>query len=221
VNWLGHADIVNLVQAYGYVGIIFIVGLESVGLPFFPGEIALVGAAIYAGTSNHFSITYVILAAFAGAALGASVGFWLGREIGFPFIVRYGPRVGLTEPRIKLAQYLFWRHGGKVVFFGRFVAVLRGLVGILAGASRMSWARFLVFNVSGAAVWAALYGVGAYILGEDVRRLSGRIGTVMLVLAAVAIVAGVVFLRRREKALVAEAERQFPGPLSPWSGLNP
>jgi membrane protein DedA with SNARE-associated domain len=211
---------VNLIQAYGYVGIGIIVGLESAGLPFFPGEITLVGAAIYAGTSNHFSITYVILAAFAGAALGAIVGFWLGREIGFPFIVRYGSRVGLTEPRIKMALYLFWRHGGKVVFFGRFVAVLRGLVGIFAGASRMSWARFLVFNVSGAAVWTALYGVAAYMLGEDVRRLSGRISTVMLVLAVAAIAGGVVFLRRREKALAEEAEQQFPGPLSNGSGLR-
>src|SRR5689334_15574816 len=95
-------NIANLIESYGYIAIGFIVGLESVGLPL-PGEIALVGAAIYAGTSNDFSITYVILAAFAGAVLGTSIGFWLGREIGFPLIVRFGPRVGLTELRIKMA----------------------------------------------------------------------------------------------------------------------
>ena len=86
-------QIMNLIEEYGYVGVGFIVGLESIGLPF-PGEIALVSAAIYAGTSNHLTIAYVILAAFAGAVLGTSLGFWLGREIGFPFIVRYGPHVG-------------------------------------------------------------------------------------------------------------------------------
>ena len=214
MNWLLPADIVSLIEAYGYVGIGCVVGLESIGLPF-PGEITLVGAAIYAGTSNQLSITYVILAAFAGAALGASLAFWLGRGIGYPFIVRYGPHVGLTELRIKMAQYLFWRHGGTVVFFGRFVALMRALAGFLAGASQMPWARFLVFNVSGAAVWAGLYGGAAYLLGDEVRRLSGRISMVMLVLAAAAIAGGVVFLRRREKALVAQAERQFPGPLSP------
>ena len=213
-------QIMNLIEAYGYVGVGFVVGLESIGLPF-PGEIALVSAAIYAGTSNHLTIAYVILAAFAGAVLGTSLGFWLGREIGFPFIVRYGPHVGLTELRIKMAQYLFWRHGGKVVFFGRFVAVMRALAGFLAGASRMPWGRFLVFNVAGAAVWAGLYGVAAYTLGDEVRRLSGRIGTVMLVLAVGAIVSGVIFLRRREKALATEAERRFPGPLRHGGDLEP
>ena len=211
----------NLIEEYGYVGVGFIVGLESIGLPF-PGEIALVSAAIYAGTSNHLSIAYVILAAFAGAVLGTSFGVWLGREIGFPFIVRYGPHVRLTERRIKMAQYLFCRHGGKVVFFGRFVAVMRALAGFLAGASRMPWGRFLVFNVAGAAVWAGLYGVAAYTLGDEVRRLSGRIGTVMmLVLAVGVIVSGVIFLRRREKALATEAERRFPGPLRHGGDLEP
>ena len=207
-------NIANLIESYGYIAIGFIVGLESVGLPL-PGEIALVGAAIYAGTSNDFSITYVILAAFAGAVLGTSIGFWLGREIGFPLIVRFGPRVGLTELRIKMAQYLFWRHGGKVVFFGRFVALMRALAGFFAGASRMPWYRFLVFNICGAAAWAAFYGVAAYLLGDEVKRLSSRISVVMLVLAVVAIAAGVVFLRRREKALAEEAERHFPGPIRP------
>jgi membrane protein DedA with SNARE-associated domain len=212
VHSLLQIDVADLVHAYGYIAVGFIVGLESVGLPF-PGEIALVGAAIYAGTSNQFSIAYVILAAFAGAVLGASIGFWLGRAIGFPLIVRYGPHIGLTEMRIKMAQYLFWRHGGKVVFFGRFVALLRALAGFFAGTSRMPWSRFLVFNVCGAAVWAALYGIAAYLLGDEVKHLSGRISTVMLVVAAAAIVGGVVFLRRREKALAAEAERHFPGSL--------
>jgi membrane protein DedA with SNARE-associated domain len=212
-----HID--NLIQAYGYAGICLIVGLESVGLPF-PGEIALVAAATYAGTSDRVSITYVILAAFVGAVLGASIGFWVGRGIGFSLIARYGPRVGLTDRRIKIAQYLFWRHGGKVVFFGRFVAVLRALAGFFAGTSRMPWLHFIAFNVAGAAVWATLYGIAAYLLGDEVRRLSGPIGTATLLLALAAIAAGFIFLRRREKALAAEAERRFPGPVISGSDIQ-
>ncbi len=212
-------DIAHLIQAYGYAGVCLIVGLESVGLPF-PGEIALVAAATYAGTSDRVSITYVILAAFAGAVLGASIGFWLGRGIGFPLVARYGSRIGLSDRRIKIAQYLFARHGGKVVFFGRFVAVLRALAGFFAGTSRMPWLQFVAFNVAGAAAWATLYGIAAYLLGDEVRRLSGPISAAMLLLVVAAVVAGFVFLRGREKALAAEAERRFPGPLVSGSDIK-
>ena len=69
--------------------------------------------------------------------------------------------------------YLFRKHGGKVVFFGRFVAVLRAWAAFLAGVNRMPWGRFLVFNALGGSVWATLYGLGGYFLGEQIHRLTG------------------------------------------------
>ena len=83
------------------------------------------------------------------AIVGDNIGYVVGREIGYRLLLRFGPYLGLTEGRIKLGQYLFMKHGGKVVFFGQFVAVLRVLAAFLAGVNRLAWPRFLVANALG------------------------------------------------------------------------
>jgi membrane protein DedA with SNARE-associated domain len=119
----------HLIAPYGYWTVGGIIALESMGLPL-PGEATLVAAAVYAATTHHLNIWLVIAAAATGAIVGDNIGYWIGREIGYPLLLRYGHYVYLTEARIKLGQYLFFRHGGKIVFFGRFVAVLRALAAI-------------------------------------------------------------------------------------------
>ena len=117
----------------------------------------------------------MIAAAAGGAILGDNVGFWIGREFGFWLLVRYGECVGLTDRRIKLGQYLFLHHGGEIVFFGRFVAILRAVAAILAGANCMSWPSFRVFNGSGGIVWAMFYGLGAYYLGKEIEQFANPV----------------------------------------------
>jgi membrane protein DedA with SNARE-associated domain len=90
---------------------------------------------------------------------------------------------------LKLGQYLFMKYGGKVVFFGRFVAVLRAWAAFLAGTNRMRWHRFLLFNALGGSMWATLYGLAGYFLGDNVHRLTGPVGIVAIVLAVVIIIA--------------------------------
>jgi membrane protein DedA with SNARE-associated domain len=107
--------------------------------------------------------------------------------------VRYGKHIGLTERRMTIAQYVFRRRGALIVFFGRFVAVLRSIVALLAGANRMQWAAFVVFNSAGAVVWAALYGFTAFYFTNQVKRLSGPVGTVVAILAAVIVVAAAIW----------------------------
>jgi membrane protein DedA with SNARE-associated domain len=91
--------------------------------------------------------------------------------------------------RLKLGQYLFMKYGGKVVFFGRFVAVLRAWAAFLAGTNRIRWPRFLLFNALGGIMWAILYGLAGYFLGDNVHRLTGPVGIVAIVLAVVIIIA--------------------------------
>ncbi|MEI6984806.1 MAG: DedA family protein [Rhodospirillaceae bacterium] len=201
-----------LVATYGYYLVGTIIALESMGVPL-PGESVLVLAAIYAGTTQRLDISAVIAVAAAGAILGDNLGFWLGRWIGFPMALRHGYRIGLTTGRLKLGQYLFLRHGGKVVFFGRFVAVLRVLAAFLAGTNRMPFARFFLFNASGGVVWAFVFGGGAYLLGDQIQRLSGLIAAVMLAAFAVIVVAATLFLNHHEARLVLEAELALPDPL--------
>jgi membrane protein DedA with SNARE-associated domain len=138
-------ELQQLVSLHGYWVIGLIVGLESLGLPL-PGETILVLAAIYAATEPSLNIWVVIAVAAFGAIIGDNIGYWFGSRYGYALLLRYGERIGMFEPRIKLGQYLFLRHGAKVVFLGRFVALLRILAAFLAGLNRMPWRAFLMAN---------------------------------------------------------------------------
>jgi len=205
-------DLHHLITTYGYAVVGVIVAIEGMGIPV-PGETVLIAAAIYAERTHDLNIALVIATAAAGAIIGDNTGFWIGRELGYRLVFRFGRYVGLTEGRIKLGQYLFLRHGGKVVFGARFVAVLRAVAALLAGLNYMPWRRFVVFNAAGGTAWATIYGTGAYILGRETEHFAKPVGVALGLLALVAIVIGVVFLRRHEAQLQAEAERAMPGPL--------
>jgi membrane protein DedA with SNARE-associated domain len=206
------AALSHLISTQGYWVVAVIVALESMGVPA-PGETTLVTAAIYAGTTHHLNIAYVIGAAAFGAILGDNIGFWVGHRYGYALLLRYGHVLRMNARRIKLGQYLFQRHGGKVVFFGRFIAILRALAALLGGINRMPWWRFFFFNAAGGIVWAAAYGFAAYTFGEHIDKFRGTVGIVGLVLAVFGIIATLWFLRRHESELEDEAERALPGPL--------
>jgi membrane protein DedA with SNARE-associated domain len=184
--------------------------LESMGVPA-PGESALVTAALYAGSTHQIGIIAVVLTAAAGAITGDNIGYLIGRSAGAPLIARYGRYVGLDEARLKVGQYLFQRHGGKIVFFGRFVAFLRTFAALLAGMNRMKWPHFLVMNALGGLCWATLFGLGAYLFGAEMKRLAGPIGVLLLIVALAAVGAGIVFFRRHEKELERRAEAALSG----------
>jgi membrane protein DedA with SNARE-associated domain len=208
----GETALRHLLSTYGYWAVMAFVGIESIGIPL-PGETMLIAAAIYAGASHQLSIELVISAAIVGAVVGDNIGFAIGYFGGYRLLVRYGRYIGLHERRVKLARYIFMKHGPKVVFFGRFVSVLRTYAAFLAGTARMPWWRFLTFNAAGGITWALAYGVGAYLLGQQLNRLSRPFEYVAAGLAVIAIVVFAVFLRRNERRLEDEAERALPGPL--------
>jgi membrane protein DedA with SNARE-associated domain len=197
---------------YGYWGLALLVGLESMGIPV-PGETVLVLASLHAGHRGD-SIYPIIAAAAAGAIIGDNIGYLLGRSFGFPLLLRSRGYLGLTDARIKLGQYLFMRHGAKVVFFGRFIAILRCLAAFLAGVNRLPWPRFLVANAAGAVVWATLFGLGAYLFGRQFTQIAGPLTLVAFALAGTAAVWGYVYLSRHQAELAAEAEKALPGPVS-------
>ena len=212
-------EIHHLIATYGYWAVGGSITLESAGIPV-PAETILIAAAVTAGTTHHLSIAGVVSAAAVGAFVGCVAGFIIGREFGYRLLLRVGPRLGLTEPRIKLGQFLFLRHGGKVVFFGRFVSVLRTLAAILAGVNGMPWRRFLFFNAAGGIVWALLYGVGGYYLGQGITHLDRPIAIALGVVAVIVSIGAVLFVRRHEPALARAAEAALPGPLEPLTGKN-
>ena len=205
-------SIEHLISSYGLFLVAGVIGVECIGIPV-PGETILIAASIYAGTKHTLDIYSVISAAVVGAVVGNMVGYVIGREYGYRLLLRYGPYIGLTEARIKLGQYLFLCHGGKIVVIARFVPVLRSVAGLLAGANRMPWKPFLLANIAGAIAWAMIYGVAAYLLGKEVERLAGPVALVLGAVVVIGLIAAGMFVARHEERLVAEAERALPGPI--------
>src|SRR5690349_12073705 len=195
-------------SSYGYLVVFLLVMVESIGVPV-PGETALIGAALYAGSTHNLEIWGVIGVAIAGAVLGDNIGFSIGRYGGAKLLVRYGHKVHLHEGRLKIGIWLFRRHGGKVVFWGRFVSILRTWAAFLAGANRMEWRRFLVFNAAGGIVWATAYGFVYYVFGATLSKLSTTIDVTLGVAGAVILIAVVVWTRRKEVELRERAEREI------------
>jgi membrane protein DedA with SNARE-associated domain len=197
-------------ESYGYLVVFGLVMIESIGIPV-PGETALIGAALYAGTTHKLEIWGVIAAAAAGAIIGDNIGFSIGRYGGAKMLLRYGHKVRLHEGRIKIGIWLFRRHGGKVVFWGRFVSILRTYAAFLAGANQMAWPRFLFFNATGAIVWATVFGVAYYVFGSALSKLSTTIDITLGVAGIVSVVAFIVWSRRKEDELLEHAEREVGG----------
>ena len=202
----------DLIQAYGLWVLFIVVTLESMGVPM-PGETALVTTALYAGSTHQIDIISVVLVAAAGAIIGDNIGYLIGRSIQLRLLVRYGRYIRLDQARLKVGQYLFRRHGGKIVFFGRFVAFLRTFAAVLAGANRMPWPHFLLMNALGGLCWASIFGGGAYLFGEQIARVAGPVSFLLLVVAIGLVAAGIVFFRRHERELEQRAEAALPGPL--------
>ena len=202
----------SLIESYGYLAVFVLVGAESLGVPL-PGETALITAAIYAGHTHRLNPWLIFLVASAAAIIGDNIGYWIGDKGGYRLARRYGSKVRLDERKLKIARYLFDRHGGKVVFFGRFVSVLRTYAAFLAGTSKMRWRRFLPANAAGGIVWAAVWTLAAYLAGNALQRASGMINLILVGAAVAGIVAAILLVRRQTGKLADRAEAAYPGPL--------
>ncbi len=189
-----------------------LVAAESLGVPL-PGETALIAAGTYAGSTHHLNPWAIFAVAATAAITGDNIGFWIGDKGGYELARRYGKKVHLDERKLKVGRYVFDRQGTKVVFFGRFVSILRTYAAFLAGTNRMRWRTFLVANASGGIVWAGVYTLGSYEAGNTFKHVSGTIGFVLAGVAVVVIVAALVIVRRQFARLANRAEAAYPGPL--------
>lgn len=200
------------INDYGYEAVFVLVGLESIGVPI-PGETALITAALYAATTHHLHIAIIIAVAAAAAVIGDNIGFALGRWGGYRILRRYGRYVRFDERRLKIGLYVFREHGGKVVFTGRFIAVLRTYAAFLAGTNRMSWPRFLVFNAAGGITWAVVVGLTYYYIGSAVSHVRGPLDIVLGAVAVAVIIGFLIYIHKAEDRYAARAEQAFPGEL--------
>jgi membrane protein DedA with SNARE-associated domain len=204
----------ELVMRFGYAAVFTLIFLECTGVPL-PGEITLVSAAVFAGTTHRLDIAAVIAAAAAAAVLGGLFGYWVGRRFGFDALHRYGRYIHLTEPRLKIGQWLFMKYGGPIVFLGRFTALLRAYAALLAGANRFPPAPFFWWNLAGGVVWALVFGIGAYVFGHAVQKVAGPVSLVLLIATAAGFVVAHFVFKRYEDRIIARIERELAEGMPP------
>lgn len=200
----------DVVAHYGYLAVFGLIFFQTIGLPL-PGEAALIAAAVYAQHTHKLDIVDIVLVSAVSTSLGGMVGYWIGRRGGYPVLMRHGHHVGMTAARMRLGEYLFQFHGGKILMFGRMMAVLRVYQSILAGIYRMSFRRFMAFSVMGAVLWAAAVGYGAYGFGGLFNRMAGFLAWGALALGIAVLFAVAVYLKRQEGVLQARADAALLG----------
>jgi membrane protein DedA with SNARE-associated domain len=188
----------GLVHHYGLLALFLIVMLESGGVPL-PGETALIAAGVFA-SRGRLDITAVIAVAALAAIVGDNLGYWIGRTAGRRVLERFGPIQRWSRPSLEWSERFFQRHGGKTVFIGRFIAVLRVTAAWMAGVSHMPWWRFFAWNAAGGICWAVLVGLVAYFAGHAAADAIGRygfLGAAFVVVVGVLVVVAVHFWRKR------------------------
>jgi membrane protein DedA with SNARE-associated domain len=192
--------VTHFVSHYGLWVVFAVVFLEVAGLPFVPGETALIAAAALA-SQGHGDIVTIIAAAVAAAVSGAALAYLVGRRWGRELLTRWSWFERVTHEGVQRSQEFFDRHGSKAVFLGRFVPVLRATLGWLAGVGRMRFSSFLLWNVLGAVAWGCAIGLIAYYLGQAVIKAVERdLGIGIAAIAAIVLVIGAVHMLQRRRS---------------------
>ena len=188
----------HFITSHGLPLLFLVVMLESFGLPL-PGETALIAFGVLAA-QGHYSIVEVIAVTAAAAIVGDNLGYWvIGRWGGRALFERWRWLSRYSQRVLPRAEELIAKHGGKTVFFGRFVAVLRYTAAWVAGLGRMHWWKFFFFNAAGGICWATLVGLLSYYVGKAAAEALGKYGLFAGagVIALIGIVALVSHLARR------------------------
>jgi membrane protein DedA with SNARE-associated domain len=191
--------VTDLLISYGLVLLFALIAAESAGVPL-PGETALIAAAILA-ERGHYSIVWVIVVAATAAIIGDNIGYWIGRTGGRALLERWGPVRRYAERALPPGERFFAKHGGKTVFIGRFVAVLRVTAAWLAGITHMSWWRFFLWNAAGGIVWATGVSLLAFYFGKAAADAVATYGVYALIVIVVGAVIAFVVMRLLKKRL--------------------
>jgi len=163
-EFLSLETIQEIARHYGYWAVFFGIALESLGIPI-PGETITIVGGFLAG-SGELDYWQVLGTASAGAILGGSIGYWIGRLGGWSLLLRAGSFFRVSEEQLTEAKREFSENAGRAVFFGRFVALLRILANPMAGIAEMPFVQFMLFNIAGATVWASVMVTLSFFLGR-------------------------------------------------------
>ena len=180
-----HFDLIELIKTAGYLGVFSLVFLESgllIGF-FFPGD-SLLFTAGFLASQGYLDITILIIGCFIFAVLGDSIGYLIGKNLG-PKLFTKDNSLIFNKKHLERAQSFYDKHGGKTIILARFVPVIRAFAPVVAGAGKMDYKKFVIFNLFGAALWAIGVTFTGYYLGSRIpdvdKYLLPIVGLIILV----------------------------------------
>jgi membrane protein DedA with SNARE-associated domain len=170
-------DIANGLGEWAYLLVAFMAAAETAAFIGFiaPGEFTIILGGVLAGQGT-LSIQLLIGIAWVSCVVGDAIGFYLGRRLGREFILKHGPKVRLKAETFAKVEGFFRKHGGKTVFIGRWLGLIRPLMPFTAGASGMTYRRFLPYDVLGAGLWATTWCLLGYIFWQSYQSLAANAG---------------------------------------------
>lgn len=192
----------HLLSSFGYVALVLLTFAEAACVPI-PSEVTL-GAAGYLASTGRLEIVAVILLAALGELAGSFVGWGIGRFGGRPLIERLGRYVLLTSADIDRTERWFAKRGESAVFLGRILPIVRTFISLPAGVAEMKPARFGLATLAGSLVWCAALGIAGYELGKKWNELTKGFSDAGYVLAALIVIAVVIFIVHRWQAVRKE-----------------
>ena len=202
-------DVGDAIGKWAYLlvgGLAFLETGAFVGL-ITPGEVAVISGGVFAGQGN-IEIAILIPLVWACCICGDCLSFWLGRKLGRDFMVKHGPTFKITEERLEAVERFFARRGGITILIGRFIGLVRAIAPFVAGASRMSFARFLPFDIVGCGLWATTFCLLGYFSWKNIDRATeiasrGTLALGTILTLAIGIYLALHYLRTPEQRAAA------------------
>lgn len=161
-----------------------------------PGETTMLIGGAVAG-QGVIDVYLLIAIAWFAAWLGDTFSFFLGRRLGRDFVLRHGPRVGIGHERFEKVEAYFNRHGGKTIFIGRWISLVRALAPFIAGSTGMHYRAFVPYSILGTGLWASLHILIGYFFSNIIEEAGHYAARGAFLLATlIALIVGTVYLVR-------------------------
>jgi len=190
-------QLVDLIFAWGYLGIFIMMAIESSFIPF-PSEIVLVPAG-YLAAKGEMSIWAIMAAALAGSIVGAYINYFLAFTLGRKFLLKFGKYFFIKEEVLLKMEDYFQKHGHISTFTGRLIPGVRQLISIPAGLAKMNLAEFTVFTLLGAGIWALILIFLGYFIGENQELIKAYLKEITAVVFIVVVFIGLLYYRYQKR----------------------
>lgn len=201
---------VDIIERMGYPGIVFLMTLESSVFPI-PSELVMPQAG-YLASTGAMSMPVVILLGVIGSWLGALLNYVVAMWLGRPFFLKYGKYFFCPADKFAMVERFFQAHGEISTFTGRLIPVVRHLISIPAGLTKMKMSRFLFYTGVGSAIWMIILTYIGYLCGKNMELIKkySHICTLGVIIGCVVLIAVYTWLHKRRKAKYGQLEAKQP-----------